>query len=86
MWLAWLATTTSVVYAYVVSPSPLVWHLMTSVDRTTIASRMILLAECLVWSSAAVAALRRPSARVRVDDQAPHRRDEARVVAELPAR
>jgi len=65
MWLAWLATTASLVYAYVVSPAPLEWHLMTSVDRTTIAPRLILLAEALVWGFAAVAALRQDAGRAR---------------------
>jgi hypothetical protein len=63
MWLAWLITTSSVIYAYVVSPSPLRWHLLTSVDRTTIAPKMILLAESLLWASAALATLRRSSSR-----------------------
>jgi hypothetical protein len=65
MWLAWLATTTSLVYAYVVSPAPLDWHLATSTDRTTIAPRLLLLAEAFVWGSAAVAALRQDKARPR---------------------
>jgi hypothetical protein len=63
MWLAWLATTWSVVYAYVVSPAALVWHLGTSVDRTTIAPRLLLSAETVVWAGAAVAALRQDDAR-----------------------
>ncbi|HKA92352.1 MAG TPA: hypothetical protein VKE97_01015 [Acidimicrobiia bacterium] len=63
MWLAWLASTSSVVYAYVVSPAPLVWHVGTSADRKTIAPRMLLLAESVIWASAAVAALRQDDAR-----------------------
>jgi hypothetical protein len=65
MWLAWLATTTSLVYAYVVSRAPLDWHLATSADRTTIAPRLLLLAESLVWASAAVAALRQDDSEAR---------------------
>ncbi|HMF82422.1 MAG TPA: hypothetical protein VKI01_04045 [Acidimicrobiia bacterium] len=55
----------SVVYAYVVSPAPLEWHLLTSADRTTIALRLLLLAEAFVRGSAAVAALRQDAARAR---------------------
>jgi len=65
MWIAWLATTASLVYAYVVSPAPLDWHLATSVDRTTIAPRLLLVAEAFVWGSAAVAALRQDDAGAR---------------------
>jgi hypothetical protein len=40
-----------------------VWHLGTSVDRTTIAPRLLLSAETVVWAGAAVAALRQDDAR-----------------------
>jgi uncharacterized membrane protein (Fun14 family) len=85
MWIAWLATTTSVVYAYVVSPAPLHWHLRTSVDRTTMAPRLILLTEALVWGAAAVAALRSPS-RPAADGERPTRAEETEreSLAELP--
>lgn len=65
MWAAWLATTASLVYAYVVSPAPLDWHLATSVDRTTIAPRLLLLAEAFIWGTAAIAALRQDEAGAR---------------------
>jgi hypothetical protein len=89
MWIAWLATTTSVVYAYVVSPAPLHWHLRTSVDRTTMAPRLILLTEALVWGAAAVAALRSPAASAAdADAEVPTRaaRTETEALVELPAR
>ena len=65
MWIAWVATTASLVYAYVVSAAPLDWHLATSADRTTIAPRLVLLAEAFVWGSAAVATLRQDDAGAR---------------------
>jgi hypothetical protein len=82
MWLAWLATTASVVYAYVVSPAPLGWHLATSLDRTTVASKMLLLAESLLWPSAAVATLRWRASPAAGEDQRPGDEREE-VVAEL---
>jgi len=65
MWIAWLGTMTSIVYAYVVSPDPVPLHLLSSVDRTTVAPRLVLLAESLLWGSAAVAAFRSRRAGVR---------------------
>ena len=86
MWVAWLATTASVVYAYVVSPAGLTWHLRTSVDRTTIAPRLIVLAECLVWGSAAIAALRSSPTRAAVPSEPESAPEEAQVRIETSVR
>src|SRR5262249_61609213 len=48
---------------YVDSPAPLEWHLLTSADRTTIALRLLLLAQAFVRGRPAVARLRHAAAR-----------------------
>jgi hypothetical protein len=86
MWLGWLTTTTAVVYAYVVSPAPLAWHLATSLDRTTIASKTLLLAECLLWTSAAVATLRWRAPGTAEPAATPRPPERTATVAELASR
>jgi hypothetical protein len=66
MWLAWLGTVGSLVFAYVVSSRPLAWHLQTSVARTTIAPNLLLLAEGAVWTLALAASVR-DELRTRAD-------------------
>lgn len=83
MWIAWLATMTSIVYAYVVSPDPLHLHVISSVDRTTVAPRLLLLAESLLWGSTAVAALR--SGRADARETRRPQPDEIQIPAEVPA-
>lgn len=51
--------TAATVAAYVVSPYDLAWHLGTSVERTTVAARLLLYAEAAIWSTCAAAAVQR---------------------------
>ncbi len=62
MWLAWLTTTSVIIVGTVLSP---LTHeqLLTAADRTTIASRLVLVAEALLWGATALAALLAPRAR-----------------------
>jgi hypothetical protein len=63
MWVAIAGSVAAVVGAYAVSPYDLGWHLLTSLPRTSMAPRLLLLSEVGVWVvcgiEAVVAAWRR---------------------------
>jgi hypothetical protein len=58
-WAVFAVMTGATVVAYVASPYDLAWHIGTSVERTTVAPRLLLYAEAAVWSACACAALQR---------------------------
>jgi hypothetical protein len=62
VWLVWAAMAGSLVLAYVIADSTLSVHLQSSVDRTTTAGHLLLLAELALWTLTAMAFLvaRRP--------------------------
>ncbi len=59
LWLATLGCLATVVVAYLLSPYDIEWHLATSVSRTTLATRLMLLAECGIWVLVLLTALAR---------------------------
>lgn len=61
LWGTWLATTASIVLAYLVSPHNVHWHLRTSVDRTTNAGLFVLIATVALWTVVAARVLTAPS-------------------------
>jgi hypothetical protein len=67
-WATIAATTASIVGAYLISPHDVAWHLGTSVDRTTIVLRLMLVTEIAGWT---VAALNRLSAALPATAPAP---------------
>jgi hypothetical protein len=66
MWIAWIGTVGSLVFAYVVSSRAIAWHLRTSVARTTIAPNLLLLAEGALWTLAIAMSLGQDRARAEL--------------------
>jgi len=60
-WVALIAAAVSLVGAYALTPYDLAWQLGTSVDRTTVGIRIMLVAEVAVWSLLAVTRLTPPA-------------------------
>lgn len=54
MWMVFLGTLASVAAAYLISPYDLAWHAGTSVDRTSIVLRLLLVGEIAGWTLCAI--------------------------------
>jgi hypothetical protein len=68
LWLVWGTTSIALLLAYVVSPLPIGFHLVSSVDRTTIMPKLLLVAIVVTWTVVGVLAISDRIARATRDE------------------
>lgn len=71
LWVAVAGCLASLLLAYLISPHGIEWHLRTSVDRTTLAPRLLLLVDIAVWVMVLAARPRDRGAPPPPPDEAP---------------
>lgn len=69
LWAVWGATSVALMLAYLVSPLPLGFHLVSSVDRTPITPKLVLVAIVAAWTLLGMAAIAERIADARADTE-----------------